>query len=68
MWISNTATTAMMLPIVDAISEVLSEQPDDENCLEDDNENNELTSEKPVPRRITAEVLIISSGYTTIGA
>ena len=55
MWISNTATTAMMLPIVDAISQVLSEQPDDENVLED-NESRDLTSEKPVHRRITPEV------------
>ena len=26
MWISNTATTAMMLPIVDGIDQVMSEQ------------------------------------------
>jgi di/tricarboxylate transporter len=35
MWISNTATTAMMLPIVDAIAEVMNEQNDEEGEARD---------------------------------
>ena len=50
MWISNTATTAMMLPIVDAIAHVLNEQSDEEKCLEE-TEMKELTSDQISTRR-----------------
>jgi sodium-dependent dicarboxylate transporter 2/3/5 len=55
MWISNTATTAMMLPIVDAISQVLSEQSDEEKSLED-SEMKELTNSHHVKRKTITEV------------
>ena len=55
MWISNTATTAMMLPIVDAISQVLSEQSDEEKSLED-SEIKELTNNHHVKRKTITEV------------
>ncbi len=55
MWISNTATTAMMLPIVDAISQVLSEQSDEEKSLED-SEIKELTNSHHVKRKTITEV------------
>ena len=32
MWISNTATTAMMLPIVDAVADAINEKPSNARC------------------------------------
>ena len=37
MWISNTATTAMMLPIVDAVAEAINSKVNNQTCISSDN-------------------------------
>ena len=37
MWISNTATTAMMLPIVDAVADAINGKEEEPDCSQRDN-------------------------------
>ena len=62
MWISNTATTAMMVPIVDAISETVS---DTDDVDVDDIENKKETKSRTKSHEVTRNFLLLSVAYAS---
>ena len=76
MWISNTATTAMMLPIVDAVAEAINQKPEEEPAVvspedsphesEQEDEFNEEEVELPFNQRTFTSINQLSMNQRTI--
>jgi len=62
MWISNTATTAMMVPIVDAISEAVN-NPDEMDV--DDVESKKQTKTRSKSHEVARNFLLLSCAYAS---
>jgi len=62
MWISNTATTAMMVPIVDAISEAVN-NPDEVNV--DDVESKKETKSRSKAHEVSRNFLLLACAYAS---
>ena len=60
MWISNTAAMALMVPIVDSITEAMSNSEDKTGDIENDGDDNDEKSEKDKIRNI----FLLSCAYS----
>merc|ERR1719500_2588868 len=67
MWISNTATTAMMVPIVDAISEAISSTGDSGEEMEDveRSKRRPIEAKRSKSQEVTRNFLLLAVAYAS---